>query len=89
VRTLRGEYFACVTKHGVPPAFNSGDALPPVSEPLAWPGSVMNPILPASRFRLKPGRKDEAAVKSFPPSNETKEINEEARKTWPNSPDWH
>ena len=60
--------------------FNSWDAMPPVSEQMALPGSVTNPAMLAARFLLKPGRKYEDAVKSFQPYNETKEVNEEARK---------
>jgi len=77
---LRDEYFACLAKHGVTHVFNSWSDMPPVSEQLALPGSVTNPTLLASRFLLKPGRKYEDAVKSFQPYNETKEVNEEARK---------
>src|SRR4051794_31401346 len=71
---------ACLAKHGVTHVFNSWDAMPLVSEQLALAGSVTNPRLLASRFLLKPGSKYEEAVKTFQPYNETKEINEEARK---------
>ena len=54
--------------------------MPPVSEQMALPGSRTNPDLVAARFLLKPGRKYEDAVKSFQPYNQTKEINDEARK---------
>jgi uncharacterized protein YecE (DUF72 family) len=77
---LREEYFACLARHGVTHVFNSWDAMPPVSEQMALPGSRTNPDLVAARFLLKPGRKYEDAVKSFQPYNETKEVNEEARK---------
>src|SRR5688572_3022889 len=77
---LREEYFACLAKHGVTHVFNSWDAMLPVSEQMTLPGSVTNPAMLAARFLLKPGRKYEDAVKSFQPYNETKEMNEEARK---------
>ncbi len=77
---LREEYFACLAKHGVTHLFNSWDAMPPVSEQMALPGSVTNPAMLAARFLLKPGRKYEDAVKSFQPYTETKEVNDEARK---------
>ena len=77
---LREEYFACLAKHGVTHVFNSWDAMLPVSEQIALPGSVTNPAMLAARFLLKPGRKYEDAVKSFQPYNETKEVNDEARK---------
>jgi len=74
------EYFACLTRHGVTHVFNSWEAMPPVSEQLALPGSVTNPGMLTARFLLKPGRKYEDAVKSFQPYNEIKEVNDEARK---------
>ncbi|HVR37064.1 MAG TPA: DUF72 domain-containing protein [Methylomirabilota bacterium] len=77
---LREEYFGCLARHGVAHVFNSWDAMPPVSEQMAMPGSRTNPELVAARFLLKPGRKYEAAVKAFHPYDKTKEVNEEARK---------
>src|SRR6185436_19285911 len=77
---LKDEYFGCLARHGVSHVFNSWDAMPPVSEQLALPGSRTNPELVAARFLLKPGRKYEDAVKTFQPYHETKEVNEEARK---------
>jgi uncharacterized protein YecE (DUF72 family) len=74
------EYFACLARHGVTHVFNSWEAMPPVNEQLALPGSVTNPGMLTARFLLKPGRKYEDAVKSFQPYNETKEVNDEARK---------
>src|SRR6185295_14134989 len=76
---LRGEYFGCLARHGVTHVFNSWDAMPPVSEQMALPGSRTNPELVAARFLLKPGRKYADAVKAFQPYESTKEINEEAR----------
>ena len=74
------EYFACLAKHRVTHVFNSWTDMPPVSEQIGLPGSVTNPGMITARFLLKPGRKYEDAVKSFQPYNETKEVNEEARK---------
>ncbi len=77
---LAPEYFNCLAKHGVTHVFNSWEAMPPVSEQMALPGSVTNPAILTARFLLKPGRKYEEAVKTFQPYNETKEVNDEARK---------
>ncbi|MBE0540130.1 MAG: DUF72 domain-containing protein [Verrucomicrobia bacterium] len=77
---LREEYFACLAKHGVTHVFNSWDAMLPVSEQMALPGSQTNPELVAARFLLRPGRKYDDAVKTFQPYDQTKEVNEEARK---------
>jgi uncharacterized protein YecE (DUF72 family) len=77
---LAPEYFGCLARHGVTHIFNSWDAMPPVGEQMAMPGSRTNPQLVAARFLLKPGRKYEEAVKAFAPYEGTKEINEEARR---------
>jgi uncharacterized protein YecE (DUF72 family) len=77
---LRGEYFGCLARHSVTHVFNSWDAMPPVSEQMALPGSRTNPELLTARFLLKPGRKYEAAVKAFEPYDKTQEVNEEARE---------
>jgi uncharacterized protein YecE (DUF72 family) len=77
---LRDEYFDCLARHCVAHVFNSWDAMPPVSEQMALPGSRPNPELVAARFLLKPGRKYEDAVKAFQPYDRTQEVNEEARK---------
>ena len=77
---LRDEYFSCLARHGVTHLYNSWQAMPPVSEQMALPGSRTNSGLIAARFLLKPGRKYEEAVKSFQPYDKTKEINEEARR---------
>jgi uncharacterized protein YecE (DUF72 family) len=76
---LRDEYLACLTRHGVAHVFNSWDAMPPVSEQMALPGSQTNPQLVAARFLLKPGRKYEEAVKTFQPYDKVKEQNPDAR----------
>ena len=77
---LAPEYFDCLARHNVAHVFNSWDAMPPVSEQMALPGSRTNPELVAARFLLKPGRKYEDAVKTFQPYDRTKEVNDEARQ---------
>ena len=54
---LKPEYFECLARHQVTQVFNSWEAMPPVSEQMALPGSRTNPDLIAARFLLKPGRK--------------------------------
>lgn len=76
---LRPEYFDCLSRHHVTHVFNSWEAMPPVSEQIALPGSRTNPDLVAARFLLKPGRRYEEAVKAFEPYDSVKEINQEAR----------
>ena len=76
---VRPEYFECLARHHVTHVFNSWDAMPPVSEQMALPGSRTNPELVAARFLLKPGRKYEDAVKTFQPYDRIKEENPEAR----------
>lgn len=70
---LRAEYFHCLARHQVTHVFNSWEAMPPVEEQLALPGSRTHPDLVAARFLLKPGRKYEDAVKTFAPYNAVKE----------------
>jgi len=77
---LAPEYFGCLTRYGVTHIFNSWDAMPPVREQMALPGSRTNPNLIAARFLLKPGRKYEEAVKTFQPYDKVKEPNPEARE---------
>lgn len=74
------EYFDCLTRHNVTHLFNSWEAMPPVSEQMALPGSTTNPELTAARFLLKPGRKYQDAVKAFHPYDRIQEVNEDARK---------
>jgi uncharacterized protein YecE (DUF72 family) len=76
---LQPDYFQCLARHKVTHVFNSWDAMPPVSEQMALPGSRTNPKLCAARFLLKPGRKYEEAVKTFQPYDKLKELNAEAR----------
>jgi uncharacterized protein YecE (DUF72 family) len=73
------DYLACLTRHGVTHVFNSWEAMPPVPEQMALPGSRTNPPLVAARFLLKPGRKYEAAVSAFQPYDRIKEPYPEAR----------
>lgn len=77
---LKDEYFECLRRHKITHIFNSWDAMPPVSEQMALPGSFTNPDLVAARFLLKPGRKYEDAVKQFQPYDKTIEVNEDARQ---------
>jgi len=56
---LRADYFDCLARHQVTNLFNSWEAMPPVSEQMALPGSRTNPDLVAARFLLKPGRQYE------------------------------
>jgi uncharacterized protein YecE (DUF72 family) len=77
---LTPEYFECLARHGVTHVYNSWTEMPPIGEQAVIAGSETNPGLVAARFLLKPGRKYEEAVKSFQPYQETKEINEEARR---------
>jgi hypothetical protein len=76
---LQPDYFACLTRNGISHVFKSWDAMPPVNEQLAMPGSRTNPKLCAARFLLKPSRKYEEAVKTFQPYDKLKEANPEAR----------
>jgi uncharacterized protein YecE (DUF72 family) len=75
---LASEYFGCLARHGVTHIFNSWDAMPPVSEQMAVPGSLTNSYLIAARFLLKPGHKYEEAVKAFQPYDKAREPNPEA-----------
>ena len=77
---LQPDYFQCLSRHNVAHVFNSWDAMPPVSEQMAMPGSRTNPNLIAAHFLLKPGRKYEDAVKTFQPYDKVKELNPEARE---------
>lgn len=76
---LLPDYFGCLARHGITHVFNSWEAMPPVSEQMALPGSRTNPRLIAARFLLKPGRRYEEAVKTFQPYDKVKEENPDAR----------
>lgn len=76
---LRPEYFACLAAHQAAHLFNSWDAMPPVGEQMALPGSRTNSGLVAARFLLQPGRNYEQAVKAFAPYDHIKEENPAAR----------
>ncbi len=77
---LKPEYFECLARHQIAHVFNSWEAMPPVGEQMAMPGSRTNPDLTAARFLLKPGRRYEEAVQTFQPYDRTKEVNGKARK---------
>jgi uncharacterized protein YecE (DUF72 family) len=76
---LQPDYFDCLARHTVAHVFNSWQAMPPVSEQMALPGSRPNPDLVAARFLLRPGRKYEEAVRQFEPYEKVQEENPEAR----------
>ena len=76
---LKPEYFECLARHQVTHVYNNWEAMPPVGEQMALPGSRTNPDLVAARFLLKPGRKYEQAVKAFEPYGRIKEENPDAR----------
>ena len=77
---LHPDYFACLARHRVTHVFNSWEAMPPVEEQMALPGSRTHPQQVAARFLLKPGRKYEEAVKTFQPYARTREVNDAARQ---------
>jgi len=74
------EYFECLARHGVTHIYNSWTDMPPIEEQMALQDSETNPDLVAARFLLKPGRKYEEAVEAFKPYEQTKEVNNAARK---------
>jgi hypothetical protein len=76
---LRPDYFDCLARYQVAHVFNSWEAMSPVGEQMALPGSRTNPDLLTARFLLKPGRRYEEAVKAFEPYDTIKEENPEAR----------
>jgi uncharacterized protein YecE (DUF72 family) len=78
---LTPEYFSMLSKHSVAHIYNSWTHMPPVSEQLKMPCSLTNPQLTGARFLLTPGRTYEQAVKSFQPYNETKQTDEDARRS--------
>jgi uncharacterized protein YecE (DUF72 family) len=77
---LKPEYFDCLARHHVTHVFNSWTEMPSIGEQMTLLGSRTNPDLVAALFLLKPGRKYEEAVKAFAPYEQTKEVNEEARR---------
>jgi uncharacterized protein YecE (DUF72 family) len=76
---LKPEYFECLSRNQVAHVFNSWDAMPPVSEQMALPGSRTHPALTAARLLLAPGRRYEQAVKMFQPYEVVKEPHPEIR----------
>jgi uncharacterized protein YecE (DUF72 family) len=77
---LKPEYFECLARHGVTHVYNSWTEMPSIAEQMQLQDSETQPGLIAARFLLKPGRSYEEAVKTFQPYDQTKEVNEEARK---------
>lgn len=78
---LTADYLDSLKRHHVTHVFNSWTAMPAVSEQMAIAGSWTNESLAAARFLLKPGRSYAEAVKTFEPYDQTKEPNEDARKS--------
>jgi uncharacterized protein YecE (DUF72 family) len=76
---LEAGYFECLARHRVAHVFNSWNAMPPVGEQMALPGSRTNPALVAARLLLKPGRTYEQAVKLFQPYDKLREPDPDAR----------
>src|SRR5258708_12660485 len=66
---LRPDYFDCLARHQVTHVFNSWEAMPPVSEQMALPGSRTTPDLGAARFLLNPRHPYNEAAKASHPSN--------------------
>lgn len=75
---LAPEYFACLARHGVAHVFNNWDAMPPIHEQIALPGSRPADFLGA-RFLLKAGRAYQEAVDRFAPYDRVQEVNPEGR----------
>ncbi len=70
---LHPEYFAVLARHGAAHIYNSWQAMPPVDEQLALPGSRTSPDFFGARLLLRPGRKYEEAVKLFRPYDSIKD----------------
>jgi hypothetical protein len=77
---LKPAYFDCLARHHVTHVFNAWTEMPSIGEQLGILGSQTNPDLVAARFLLQPGRTYEEAVKAFAPYEQTKEVNENARR---------
>jgi uncharacterized protein YecE (DUF72 family) len=76
---LHPDYFAVLNRHGVAHVYNSWSDMPAVSEQMAMPGSLTNPLLCGARFLLKPGRKYQEAVDRFSPYDRIQEPDPDAR----------
>ena len=76
---LREEYFSMLASHGVTHVFNNWERMPAVEEQLVLDGSSTADFFGA-RFLLTPGTKYADAVETFSPYNETKRIDESARR---------
>jgi hypothetical protein len=72
-------YFSTLARHGVTHVFNNWQRMPPIEEQLELDGSMIADFF-GSRFLLTPGRNYEAAVEGFSPYNETKMVDESARR---------
>jgi uncharacterized protein YecE (DUF72 family) len=77
---LKPDYFAMLQRHRVAHIYNSWEAMPPVEEQLALPGSRTHPALCGARFLLKPGRRYEEAVKMFSPYDRVQDPNPAGRR---------
>ncbi len=76
---LHPEYFAALARHGAAHVFNSWQAMIPLGEQLALPGSRTTPGFFGARLLLKPGRKYEDAVKQFSPYDRIRDPYPEGR----------
>lgn len=76
---LRDEYFSMLASHGVTHVYNNWERMPAVEEQLEMEASATADFFGA-RFLLTPGRKYADAVESFSPYNETKRVDESARR---------
>jgi uncharacterized protein YecE (DUF72 family) len=76
---LQPEYFAALARRGVAHIYNSWQAMPPLSEQIALPGSRTSPKFFGARLLLKPGRKYEEAVKLFSPYDQVRDAYPEGR----------
>jgi uncharacterized protein YecE (DUF72 family) len=77
---LQPEYFDMLRTCGVAHVYNNWTKMPSVADQMRIPGSLTNDEFTAARFLLRPGRTYEQAVEAFSPYEQTREINEEARR---------
>jgi uncharacterized protein YecE (DUF72 family) len=75
---LHPQYFEVLKRHNVAHTFNSWSRMPSVVSQVQTVGEEIADFVTA-RFLLKPGRTYEAAVKSFQPYQEIRDVNDEAR----------
>jgi uncharacterized protein YecE (DUF72 family) len=76
---LHPDYFSMLARHRVTHIYNSWQAMPPLSEQLALPGSRTRPDLFGARLLLRPGRNYEEAVKRFSPYDRVQDPYPEGR----------